>query len=110
MTELAEYKTNNRVAYITINRPEKRNAINDTLISHKFLSLGSKQIIVTPYFNGCAGVKDTVNIVIEGVIAGFSISNTCTNKNMKLTITSQWGIRINLLESILNNTAKQNNK
>ncbi len=29
---------------------------------------------------------------------------------MKLTITSQWGIRINLLESILNNTAKQNNK
>ena len=55
--------------------------INDTLISHKFLSLGNKQIIVTPYFNGCAGVKDTVNIVIEGVIAGFSISNTCTNKN-----------------------------
>lgn len=55
--------------------------INDTLISHKFKTLGSKQIIVTPYFNGCAGLKDTVIVFIEGVIAGYSISNTCTNKN-----------------------------
>lgn len=32
MTELAEYKTDNRVAYITINRPEKRNALNPRLV------------------------------------------------------------------------------
>jgi len=32
LTELAEYKTNNRVAYITINRPEKRNALNPELV------------------------------------------------------------------------------
>ncbi|HEY1010895.1 MAG: enoyl-CoA hydratase/isomerase family protein [Daejeonella sp.] len=32
MTELADYKTQNRVAYITINRPEKRNALNPELV------------------------------------------------------------------------------
>lgn len=32
MTELAEYRTENRVAYITINRPEKRNALNPELV------------------------------------------------------------------------------
>lgn len=32
MTELAEYTTQRRVAYITINRPEKRNALNPELV------------------------------------------------------------------------------
>lgn len=32
MTELAEYTTTNRVAYITINRQEKRNALNPELV------------------------------------------------------------------------------
>ncbi len=32
MTELAEYRTENRVGYITINRPEKRNALNPELV------------------------------------------------------------------------------
>ena len=32
MIELAEYKTHNRVAYITINRPDKRNALNPELV------------------------------------------------------------------------------
>lgn len=32
MTELAQYKTANRVAYITIDRPEKRNALNPELV------------------------------------------------------------------------------
>ena len=55
---------------------------NDTLIWHKFQSLGNQFIIVTPYFNGCAGIKDTVYIFIEGVIAKFTYSNTCSNKNI----------------------------
>ncbi len=55
--------------------------INDTLIQHKFNTLGNKLVIVTPYFNGCAGLKDTVNIFIEGVIANYSMSNTCSAKN-----------------------------
>lgn len=53
----------------------------DTLISHKYRTLGNKRVIVTPYFNGCAGLKDTLNIFIEGVIANFTFSNTCGNKN-----------------------------
>lgn len=32
MTQLAEYNTDNRIAYITINRPEKRNALNPELV------------------------------------------------------------------------------
>lgn len=32
MTHLAEYHTDNRIAYITINRPEKRNALNPELV------------------------------------------------------------------------------
>lgn len=32
MTELAKYTTQNRVAYITLNRPEKRNALNPELV------------------------------------------------------------------------------
>ena len=53
----------------------------DTLISHKYRTLGNKRVIVTPYFNGCAGLKDTVDIIIEGVIADYAISNSCSAKN-----------------------------
>lgn len=56
-------------------------SVTDTLIAHKYRTLGNKQIIITPYFNGCAGLKDTINIFIEGVIADYSISNTCSAKN-----------------------------
>ena len=53
----------------------------DTIIDHKYRTLGNMQVIVTPYFNGCAGTKDTINIFIEGVIADYTYSNTCGNKN-----------------------------
>ncbi|MEO6542368.1 MAG: PKD domain-containing protein, partial [Ferruginibacter sp.] len=56
-------------------------SVPDTLVSHKYRSLGNKRIILTPYFNGCAGVKDTIDIIIEGVIADFTLANTCSNKN-----------------------------
>jgi gliding motility-associated-like protein len=56
-------------------------SVTDTLISHKYRSLGNKRVILTPYFNGCAGVKDTIDVAIEGVIADFTLNNTCSNKN-----------------------------
>ncbi|WP_079701775.1 enoyl-CoA hydratase/isomerase family protein [Daejeonella lutea] len=43
MTELTKYSTENRVAYITINRPEKRNALNPALVEEltdQFLRAG----------------------------------------------------------------------
>ncbi|MEP7254969.1 MAG: PKD domain-containing protein [Ferruginibacter sp.] len=56
--------------------------ITDTLVSHKYKTLGNKRVIITPYFNGCAGLKDTIDIFIEGVIADYTFSNTCGNKNV----------------------------
>ena len=46
MTELAEYNTENRIAYITINRPEKRNALNPELVrslTSLFLKAGNDE-------------------------------------------------------------------
>ena len=56
--------------------------ITDTLVSHKYKTLGNKRVIITPYFNGCAGLKDTIDIFIDGVIADYTFSNTCGNKNV----------------------------
>jgi gliding motility-associated-like protein len=56
----------------------------DTTITHKYKTLGPQQVIVTPYFNGCAGQKDTVPIFITGVIAGYVFTNQCSTKNMFL--------------------------
>ena len=53
----------------------------DTLIAHKFSSLGEKQIIVTANFNGCLGMSDTFTVKVIGVIAKYQYSNTCSNKN-----------------------------
>jgi gliding motility-associated-like protein len=53
----------------------------DTFITHQYATIGNKQVIVTPEFNGCKGQPDTINVVIEGVIANFSFSNSCTAKN-----------------------------
>ncbi len=66
-------------------------SVTDTLLSHKFRSLGNKRIVLTPYFNGCEGLKDTINVFIEGVIADFAISNTCTNKNTFLFTNNSLG-------------------
>jgi gliding motility-associated-like protein len=50
-------------------------------VTHKYLTLGDKQIIVTPFFNGCAGTRDTINIYVTGVIALYSFGNQCATKN-----------------------------
>ncbi|MEO7444574.1 MAG: PKD domain-containing protein [Ferruginibacter sp.] len=52
----------------------------DTLISHRYLTLGTHNLTVTPLFNGCAGATQNLSIQIIGVIASFTYSNTCTNK------------------------------
>jgi gliding motility-associated-like protein len=46
----------------------------DTLVSHKYATLGAKIVTITPIFNGCLGIGKTLNIYITGVIA------TCTAK------------------------------
>ncbi len=53
----------------------------DSTIAHKYASLGLKHVVVTPYFNNCPGQKDSFDIFIQGVIAVYNISNTCTQKN-----------------------------
>ena len=62
----------------------------DSTTSHKYNTLGTKTISVTPYFNGCAGLPKSFSINIIGVIAGFNYANTCSNKNtFSFTNTSQ---------------------
>jgi len=52
-----------------------------TTIGHKYQSLGNKRVILTPIFNGCNGVKDTIDITIIGVIADYTFTNQCSSKN-----------------------------
>jgi gliding motility-associated-like protein len=54
---------------------------NTTTITHKYQTLGNKRVILTPSFNGCDGTKDTIDIVIVGVIANYTFSNLCNAKN-----------------------------
>lgn len=53
----------------------------NTTITHKYKTLGNKKVILTPLFNGCDGLKDTIDIVIIGVIADYDFSNVCSAKN-----------------------------
>ncbi len=52
----------------------------DTLIQHKYITLGFKTVSVTPLFNGCPGTTISFQIEVVGVIAKFTYSNTCANK------------------------------
>ena len=64
--------------------------IADTLALHDYLTLGVKNITVTPLFNGCAGTPISFSINIVGVIASFNYANTCTaKKTFSFTNTSQ---------------------
>ena len=54
--------------------------ISDTTITHRYTTLGTKNITVTPYYNGCAGTPSALQIDIVGVIAGYTFSNTCSDK------------------------------
>jgi PKD repeat protein len=50
-------------------------------ITHRYLTLGVKNITVIPFFNGCAGAPANLQVTIVGIIAGFTYANNCTNKN-----------------------------
>ncbi len=50
-------------------------------VTHKFRSLGNKNVVVTPILHGCEGQKDTIVLYIKGVIAKYDITNTCNSKN-----------------------------
>ncbi len=83
----------------------------DTLITHKYTTLGNKVVIVTPSFNGCNGTTDTININITGVIANYNFTNTCSNKNtfqfsnVSLGNISKfyWNFNNQSIDSIVNN-------
>ncbi len=52
----------------------------DTFITHKFSSLGTKTISVTPYYHNCPGQTQTFQVTVIGTIAKFNFENTCTDK------------------------------
>ncbi len=54
--------------------------VTDTLVRHKFRTLGTKAIKVTPYYNDCAGTPIHLSIEVIGVISGFNYTNTCSDK------------------------------
>jgi gliding motility-associated-like protein len=54
---------------------------SNTTINHRYRVLGNRQVILTPLFNGCAGIPDTIDIVIEGVIADYTFTNQCSARN-----------------------------
>lgn len=73
-------KADNANFYIWDNT-ESVDVVDDTVTSHKFGSLGTKTIVVTPSYNGCLGSSDSFQIKIIGVIAKFNYNNTCRDKN-----------------------------
>ncbi|MEI2737407.1 MAG: PKD domain-containing protein [Chitinophagaceae bacterium] len=57
-------------------------SISSPTTTHRYRSLGNKRVIMTPYFNGCAGVeKDTIDLTIIGVVADYTFHNLCSARN-----------------------------
>jgi PKD repeat protein len=55
--------------------------VTDTITTHKYATIGNHTITVTPNFNGCPGTTINLPVFVKGVIASFTSSNTCANKN-----------------------------
>jgi len=67
-----------------------RTSVSDTIVSHKYKTLGTKTVRVTPAFNGCPGPSVTFTIDVIGVIANYTYANTCASKQtFSFTNTSQ---------------------
>ena len=67
-----------------------RTSVSDTIVSHKYKTLGTKTVRVTPTFNGCPGPSVTFTIDVIGVIANYTYANTCASKQtFSFTNTSQ---------------------
>ena len=69
----------------------------DTLIQHKFSTLGTKIVSVTPRFNNCSGTTQTMQVEVIGVIANFSYQNSCNNKRTFQLNNSSSGHGLNFL-------------
>ncbi len=55
--------------------------VTDTTTSHKYNTLGTKTITVTPMYNGCPATPKTFTIDVVGLIVGFTYANTCTDRS-----------------------------
>ena len=53
----------------------------DTLISHKYATIGKKIVTVRAYFNECPSAPINLTIDMVGVVAQYSYINSCTNRN-----------------------------
>lgn len=53
----------------------------DTFATKKYRTLGSKQVTLTPIYNGCEGLSKTFTIFIKGVVANYDYKNTCSQKS-----------------------------
>ncbi len=82
-SETAQFvsKATNANSYIWNFGDGTGSTVRDTIVEHKFKTLGIKNVTVTPAFNGCRGVPVTFQIEVVGVIASFNYSNICTGKN-----------------------------
>ena len=55
-------------------------SVTDTIVQHRFKTLGTKTISVTPLYNDCPGTAISFTVEVIGVIAGYKYSNTCLDK------------------------------
>ena len=53
----------------------------DTLITHKYATIGKKNVTVRAYFNECPSAPINLAIDMVGVVAQYSYVNSCTNRN-----------------------------
>ena len=84
--------------------------VADTIVQHKYTTLGTKRIYSVPVFNGCAGTSLSYVIDVIGVIAGFSNANTCIDrKTFSFTNTSQ-GIQSSVLWSFGDGSVTENSE
>jgi gliding motility-associated-like protein len=65
--------------------------VKDTIAKHKYTSLGTKKVTVTPLYNNCPGTPATFNIRIIGVIARNTFSNRCLDKRTFVFTNSSLG-------------------
>jgi gliding motility-associated-like protein len=56
-------------------------SVGAPIIVHRYRTLGAKQVIMIPYFNGCAGTPDTIDLNIIGVVANYKSKNFCEAKS-----------------------------
>ena len=69
----------------------------DTVIQHRFTSLGTKNVSVTPRYNNCVGATQTIQIQVIGALAGFSFQNNCNDKKTFNLRNNSSGSNLNFL-------------